>query len=58
MWKKYREFKDPYKGVKILTQIANLLPYISEYYYSTRKIIETQYCSASTFRNEECSDTF
>lgn len=31
MWKKYKEYKDPYKGVEILTHIANLLPYISEY---------------------------
>jgi hypothetical protein len=24
MWRKYRECKDPYKGVEILTHIANL----------------------------------
>ena len=29
---KYRECKDPYKGVEILTQIANLQPFLFAYY--------------------------
>jgi hypothetical protein len=36
MWKKYRECKDPYKSVEILTQIANLQPFLSAYYDSIR----------------------
>jgi hypothetical protein len=40
MWKKYRECKDPYKGVEILTQIANLQPIVSAYYESTRYVLD------------------
>jgi hypothetical protein len=40
MWKKYRECKDPYKGVEILTQIANLQPFLSAYYDSIRYVIK------------------
>ena len=32
MWRKYRECKNPYKGVEILTQIANLQPFLFAYY--------------------------
>lgn len=40
MWMKYRESKDPYKGVEILTQIPNLQPFISAYYDSTLYVLE------------------
>ncbi len=40
MWKKYKECGDPYKGVEILTQIANLQPFLSAYYDSTRYVIK------------------
>ena len=40
MWRKYRECKDPYKGVKILTQIANLQAFISAYYDLTLYVPE------------------
>jgi hypothetical protein len=42
MWKKYRECKDPYKGVEILTQIANLQPFLSAYYDSIRYVIKSR----------------
>lgn len=42
MWKKYRDCKDPYKGVEILTQIANLQPFLSAYYDSTRYVIKNR----------------
>ena len=41
MWKKYRECKNPYKGVEILTQIANLQPFLSAYYDSIRYVIKS-----------------
>ena len=52
MWKKYRECKDPYKGVEILTQIANLQPFLSAYYDSIRYVIK---CRDRDFSNS--SDT-
>ena len=42
MWKQYYAETHPYKKVEILTQIANLQPYINEYYSTTRDIIETK----------------
>ena len=48
MWKKYRECKDPYKGVEILTQIANLQPFLSAYYDSIRYVIK---CRDMDFSN-------
>ncbi len=42
MWKQYYAEQHPYKKVEILTQIANLQPYINEYYSTTRDIIETK----------------
>lgn len=50
MWKKYKECKDQYKGVEILTQIANLQPIISTYYESTRYVIE---CRERNLRKTE-----
>lgn len=40
MWKDYFDCKDPYKRVEILTQIANLQPFLSAYYDSTRYVLE------------------
>lgn len=40
MWLNYYAEQNPYKKVEILTQIANLQPYINEYYSTTREIIE------------------
>ena len=40
MWKQYYAETHPYKKVEILTQIANLQPYINEYYDTTKDIIE------------------
>ena len=57
MWKKYRECKDPYKCVDILTQIANLQPIISAYYDSTRYVIDKQQYS-SLDNKKEYSNTF
>jgi len=48
MWKKYRECKDPYKCVDIVTQIANLQPFISAYCDSTRYVIK---CTEKDYRN-------
>ena len=42
MWKKYRECKNPYKGVEILLQIANLQPFLSAYYDSIRYVIKSR----------------
>jgi hypothetical protein len=53
MWKKYRECKDPYKGVEILTQIANLQPIVSAYYESTRYVLERR---EKDFRNIDSPD--
>ena len=50
MWKKYRECKDPYKGVEILTQIANLQPFLSAYYDSIRYVIK---CRDRDFSNSD-----
>ena len=40
MWLNYHIEQHPYKKTEILTQIANLEPYISEYYNLTKKIIQ------------------
>ncbi len=40
MWLNYQAEQHPYKRTEILTQLANLEPYISEYYALTKKIIE------------------
>jgi len=40
MWLNYEAEQHPYKKTEILTQIANLEPYISEYMGLTKKIIE------------------
>ncbi len=40
MWINYDKEQHPYRKTEILTQIANLEPYISEYYALTKKIIE------------------
>lgn len=42
MWKCYYNEQHPYKRVEILTQIANLQPYINEYYSTTKDIMETK----------------
>lgn len=42
MWLQYQREDHPYRKTEILTQIANLEPYISEYYALTKKIIETK----------------
>jgi hypothetical protein len=55
MWKKYRECNDPYKDVEILTQIANLQPFISAYYDSTRYVLKKQYPS---LEKKEYSEVF
>ena len=39
MWINYHNEQHPYKKVEILTQIANLQPYINEYYASTKDVI-------------------
>jgi hypothetical protein len=39
MWINYHNETHPYKKVEILTQIANLQPYINEYYSSTQDIM-------------------
>lgn len=53
MWRKYRECKDAYKGVEILTQIANLQPIISAYYDSTRYVLK---CRERDFGNIDRPD--
>jgi hypothetical protein len=40
MWIQYDLETRPYAKVEILTQIANLEPYLSEYYALTKKVIE------------------
>jgi hypothetical protein len=42
MWKDYHECKDPFKRSCILEKIANIQPYLSAYYESTKDIIENQ----------------
>ena len=39
MWINYNAETHPYKKVEILTQIANLQPYINEYYASTKDVM-------------------
>ena len=39
MWINYHNEQHPYKKVEILTQIANLQPYINEYYASTKDVM-------------------
>ena len=40
MWVNYHKESDPYKKVDILTQIINVQPYLSDYYYGTKKVVE------------------
>ena len=47
MWKQYRLEEHPYKKVEILTQIANLQPYINEYYASTKEVMEDNMLKAN-----------
>jgi hypothetical protein len=42
MWLNYQQEKNPYKKVEILTQIANLEPYIRECYNSTPQVMENK----------------
>jgi hypothetical protein len=42
MWVNYHAETHPYRRTEILTQIANLEPYISEYMGLTKKIIENK----------------
>ena len=42
MWVNYHKEQHPYRKTEILTQIANLEPYISEYMSLTKKIIENK----------------
>src|ERR1044071_933419 len=42
MWKQYEQEQHPYKKVEILTQIANLQPYINEYYSATKDVMESK----------------
>jgi hypothetical protein len=39
MWINYNNETHPYKRVEILTQIANLQPYLNEYYAATKDIM-------------------
>jgi hypothetical protein len=39
MWINYENCKDPYKKVEILTQIVNSLPFLSQYYDATKKVL-------------------
>jgi len=39
MWINYHNEQNPYKKVEILTQIANLQPYINEYYASSQELM-------------------
>lgn len=40
MWEEYHKEPSPYKRVDILVQIANVQPFLSAYYDSTRYVIE------------------
>lgn len=42
MWANYQIEKNPYKRVEILTQIANLQPFISEYYQTSKQVMESK----------------
>ena len=39
MWINYEKCQDPYKKVEILTQIVNTLPFLSNYYEASRKVL-------------------
>ena len=40
MWTNYWHEKEPYKKVKILSEIASIQPYISSYYEATKGLLE------------------
>lgn len=42
MWTNYYQEKNPYKKVEILTQIANLQPFISEYTCQSRQVMQSK----------------
>jgi len=50
MWEEYHKEQSPYKRVEILVQIANLQPFLSAYYDSTRYVIE---CRERNLRKTE-----
>lgn len=42
MWKCYRDEPDPYKKVQILMSLAQVQPYLSQYYEATGMIVRTR----------------
>jgi len=52
MWINYNNEQHPYKKVEILTQIANLQPYINEYYASTQDIMVSKTTKALESAND------
>ena len=40
MWTNYWHEKEPYKKVKILSEIANIQPIVSAYYEATKGLLE------------------
>ena len=53
MWIQYHAEQHPYKKTEILTQIANLQPYINEYYSATKDVMISK--TKEQIENEDMS---
>jgi hypothetical protein len=52
MWQDYHNCKDPFKRTCILEKIANIQPYLSSYYETTKDIIENSNISSDTVKRK------
>jgi len=52
MWQDYQNCKDPFKRSCILEKIANIQPYLSSYYETTKDIIENSNISSDTVKRK------
>jgi hypothetical protein len=53
MWQDYRNCKDPFKRACILEKIANVQPYVSAYYETTKDVIENSNITSGTIKRKK-----
>lgn len=56
MWINYHSEQHPYKKVEILTQIANLQPFINEYYSATKDVMVSKTTDKIEADNKQDTD--
>jgi hypothetical protein len=53
MWQDYHNCKDPFKRACILEKIANVQPYVSAYYETTKDVIENSNITGGTIKRKK-----